>query len=198
MLVLLFPSVMQVKNESYDMNHADIQCPSCGNAIIDEGVDTIQCPRCEVTFHRNDAPLAARRLDSPGLALIVTACLGFFGSCCLGLLGIAEPPEALPAQAPAGVSDGVWESYRNGSRTGRGLAPCCAFFSFVFIYPFVLIAGIQMRYRASYSLCILGSLLAMFPCSVTFLIGLPVGIWALSTLIDRDVREAFNGPTQMG
>ena len=169
----------------------NVRCPDCGEVIIDEGVETVVCPNCDTTFTRGTAPSAASRLNGPGLALIVTACLGIFGNCVFGLAAIAIPREPIPVQAPEGVDDATWRSYRNGALMAPGLSLCMATFPVLFVYPVVLIAGVRMRAKRSYFFCVVGALCAMLPCSLAFLVGLPCGIWALAILFNRDVREVF-------
>lgn len=55
----------------------------------------------------------------------------------------------------------------------------------------------RMKAMKSYGFAITSSILAMIPCftSCCCLIGLPVGIWALIVLLDKDVKAAFDAPT---
>ena len=173
-------------------NVGRLQCPFCGHSIIDEGAKTVVCPSCNSTFDRGAAPSAAIRLSGPGLALIVTACLGLFGNCALGLAGLAIPREPILEQAPEGMDDATWQSYRNGRLIAPGVNVCLATLPVIFVYPVVLIAGMQMRARRGYFICVAGSLLAMLPCGLAFLVGLPSGIWAIATLMNADVRAVFH------
>jgi hypothetical protein len=74
------------------------------------------------------------------------------------------------------------------------------FLAGVWIVPFVLgsilsltmiVGGWRMRQLKSYCLAIAATVLALFPCSLGWLIGLPMGIWALMMLNDQKVRQAF-------
>ena len=56
-----------------------------------------------------------------------------------------------------------------------------------------IFAGWQMRQLKSWSICMAGSILAMLPCSLCCILGLPMGIWALIVLVDTDVKQAFYG-----
>jgi predicted Ser/Thr protein kinase len=57
---------------------------------------------------------------------------------------------------------------------------------------FLMIAGgWQMLRLESYGLAMIAAIVAMIPCGLGWLLGLPMGIWALSILSRRDVREAF-------
>jgi hypothetical protein len=61
---------------------------------------------------------------------------------------------------------------------------------------FVFLCARRMENLRSYQMVVLGCVLAMLPCySPVFLIGLPVGIWALVVLFRPEVRAAFSrGP----
>ena len=57
----------------------------------------------------------------------------------------------------------------------------------------ILAGGFQMLRLQSYRLAIIAAIVALLPCSPAWLLGLPLGIWALVILARRDVRAAF-GP----
>ncbi|MAT38105.1 MAG: hypothetical protein CL946_00725 [Ectothiorhodospiraceae bacterium] len=171
----------------------ELQCPVCGNAIIDEGVDTIVCPRCDTRFDRHAAPSESRRLDGPGIALIITACLGIFGNCLLGMSTLVVPRTAATVQAAGEGAPAAAEADRETRRGAPGVELLAVGIPVFFIYPAVLYAGIQMRQRRNYSVCVAGSVLAMLPCGLACFVGLPCGIWALGTLFDPGVRAAFPG-----
>jgi hypothetical protein len=54
----------------------------------------------------------------------------------------------------------------------------------------IMLAGFQMRAMRSHGACVVGCLLAMIATPGN-IIGLPIGIWALATLMRPDVRSAF-------
>ena len=54
----------------------------------------------------------------------------------------------------------------------------------------VIFAALKMKRLQAYGLAIAASILAII-VSPSNLIGLPIGIWALVVLSQRDVREAF-------
>jgi predicted Ser/Thr protein kinase len=56
----------------------------------------------------------------------------------------------------------------------------------------LIIGGWRMRQLKSYGLAMVASILALLPCGIAWLIGLPMGIWALVLLRDPSVREAFD------
>jgi hypothetical protein len=56
----------------------------------------------------------------------------------------------------------------------------------------VILAGaLQMKGLRAYPLAMTASIVAMVPCNVCCLLGLPFGIWALVMLCNPDVKRAF-------
>lgn len=54
-------------------------------------------------------------------------------------------------------------------------------------------ASLQMMKLKSHTLCVVGAIIAMIPCfSPCCVLGLPGAIWALITLLDKDVKAAFS------
>ena len=55
-----------------------------------------------------------------------------------------------------------------------------------------LVGALKMKSLQSFGLAMTSSILAMVPCtSGCCLIGLPMGIWAIVVLNDKDVKSAF-------
>jgi hypothetical protein len=55
----------------------------------------------------------------------------------------------------------------------------------------MLLGAMQMMQRRSYWLANLAAALALLPCSLVCIGGLPIGIWALMVLQDPRVRATF-------
>jgi hypothetical protein len=55
----------------------------------------------------------------------------------------------------------------------------------------VFAGGHRLEHLENYPLAMTGSIVALLPCNVCCLLGLPFGIWALIVLNDPDVRNAF-------
>src|ERR1035437_2231164 len=55
----------------------------------------------------------------------------------------------------------------------------------------VLLGGLSMKKMRRYGLAMTGAICAMLPCSCCFLVGLPIGIWALVVLLRPEVKAAF-------
>ena len=57
---------------------------------------------------------------------------------------------------------------------------------------FVIFGAVQMKSMQSYSMAMTATILTLIPCnSMCCLVQLPLGIWALVTLLDNDVKDAF-------
>ena len=53
-------------------------------------------------------------------------------------------------------------------------------------------AGLKMKDLQSYGLCVAGAVLALLPCNCCCCwVGLPIGGWALATLMNAEVKAAF-------
>ena len=55
----------------------------------------------------------------------------------------------------------------------------------------IIVGGWQMLRLEYYGLTLIAAIMALIPCTFGWLLGLPMGIWALTVLSRRDVREAF-------
>jgi hypothetical protein len=55
----------------------------------------------------------------------------------------------------------------------------------------LIVGGWRMRQAKSYGLSMVAAILALLPCSFGWIVGLPMGIWALIVLLDPEVRAGF-------
>jgi hypothetical protein len=55
----------------------------------------------------------------------------------------------------------------------------------------ILYGGMEMNKLRSFGLAMTASIVAMIPCSVCCLLGLPFGIWAVVVINKPEVRAAF-------
>lgn len=55
----------------------------------------------------------------------------------------------------------------------------------------ILIAGWRMRRLQSYGLALTASILSTLPCTLVWIVAMPIGFWSLIVLARLDVREAF-------
>jgi hypothetical protein len=56
----------------------------------------------------------------------------------------------------------------------------------------VLFGAIKMKQLENYGLAMTASIIAMLPCSLCCLAGLPIGIWSLVILSKPEVKAAFH------
>lgn len=56
---------------------------------------------------------------------------------------------------------------------------------------FAVWAGLQMKSLKGWQMCMAASIVLMIPCFTCYLIGIPVGIWALVILMKPEVKAAF-------
>ncbi|MDX1997264.1 MAG: hypothetical protein SF066_06060 [Thermoanaerobaculia bacterium] len=59
------------------------------------------------------------------------------------------------------------------------------------VCAFVIWSGLQMKSLKGWQMCMAGSIAAMIPCFGCYLIGIPMGIWALVVLLKPEVKAAF-------
>jgi hypothetical protein len=60
----------------------------------------------------------------------------------------------------------------------------------------LILGALAMLRRSSYRLAQMGAIVALLPCSIVWLLGLPMGIWALLVLHKPGVEQAFAGKSQ--
>ncbi len=61
----------------------------------------------------------------------------------------------------------------------------------LFIHGFVVFGGLKMKNLQGYTMAMVGAALACLPCFPCCCINIPIGIWALITLMSADVKAAF-------
>ncbi len=136
------------------------------------------------------------KVTAPAIALLVVAILSvllfivsLFGNAFNeALLEWAEKSDMPPEQL---------EQFRSMSMQGAGGALSFFFMGLHIVGTVVIALGaLRMKNLQSYGLAVTASILAMIPCTsgCCCIIGLPVGIWALIVLMDKDVRAAFGAP----
>ncbi|HEY1189062.1 MAG TPA: hypothetical protein VGE74_15515 [Gemmata sp.] len=134
---------------------------------------------------------AKNRVATLGVVLIVTAVLcglSNFG----GLVALrALTKEKAPAPPPKNMSPKEKDQFENG----RSAAPLFDFLcvgAVSLVYLPVLLSGIALHSGSGRTLGLTAAVCAMLPCSPGFLIGLPVGIWALVVLSNEDVKQVLD------
>ncbi len=72
---------------------------------------------------------------------------------------------------------------------------CLVPFTFVVV---MIVGAVRMKRLETYGLAMTAAILAIVPVHPGFVLGLPIGIWALVILLRRDTREAFRLREQLG
>jgi hypothetical protein len=62
----------------------------------------------------------------------------------------------------------------------------------------IIIGGLRMKSLQSYTLCIIGSIMAIVPCSGCCIVSFPFGLWALIALMNADVKAGFTAAANGG
>lgn len=130
------------------------------------------------------------KVQGPAIALIAFGTLNIF----LQLFGICFSVANL-----AGLLDQVmYELASNGVSIPGGMSGFGGLFFGVIgiVFSAVIIAGgVKLRSVQSYGLCMAGAVLCMLPCGsgscCCCIIGLIPGIWTIVTLMNDDVKAAF-------
>lgn len=138
------------------------------------------------------------RIVAPAVGLLVVAILSvFFTMLSLygnvfnrWLLGMAEGSN-LPPDKLNPIREGI-------ARGDFGAIPYVFAVINVTMALLILLGAVRMVKQQSYGLALTASILAMVPCVGTsaccFVIGLPIGLWALIVLMDTDVKASFGAP----
>lgn len=130
------------------------------------------------------------KVNAPGLGLLVVGILSVLGN----IAGLAwQLITAIPAVISA-VQSGVGMDYWIAFATGQGWSLVMSLIGF-FVAFVVIFAGLRLRSARSAGIVYAGSIMAALPCCLGFpccCIGLPVGIWAIVTMQDEQVKSAFS------
>jgi serine/threonine protein kinase len=130
-----------------------------------ERVSTLQAPPSRGT----DGQSVLRQMRGPAAGLIATGIANWIGAP-LAVLILSQMPSqdvALPQPALPWIGAAVF-----------------------IVAGLIMLAGLKMMRLQAFPLAVLGSVLAMLVTPGN-LIGLPIGIWSLVVLSQREVREAF-------
>jgi hypothetical protein len=125
----------------------------------------------------------------PAIALLVTGCLyalGGLGFCGLGAYGFTATPPL-----PSGPNAEMMAEYRSAYQRSAAMYSSSGLFALV-VSALIIFGAWQMRNLKSYGLALTSSILAMIPCHLCCMVGLPIGIWALIVLLKTEVKSAFS------
>ena len=125
-----------------------------------------------------------RKLRAPAIALICLGALNVLSAIVLLLGRIAN----LIRGNERVIAN---EAERLGYQTSMIYFPLVSLLS-IAAAPIMIVGGIKMLNARGYSLAMLAAILAIVPVtSVCCIPGIPIGIWALIVLLNRDVKAAF-------
>lgn len=124
------------------------------------------------------------RLRSPAIGLIIVAALNILSALVLilgRLVSLVKGPDRV-------ITD---EDRRLGYMFAGIFFPLVSLISLA-ASPIIMFGGVQMLRARRYSIALLAAILALIPLSsVCCITGIPIGIWALIVLRDREVRAGF-------
>ena len=139
-----------------------------------------------------------RRVKGPATGLIVLAGLSIawelfnlLGTALGFMAGIMEKVvEMMPPETPPEVRQAL---LGNAGNAGSLILTYVFGVIALGVYAFVLYGALQMLKLRSWVLAVAASIVAMVPCigSCCCFVGLPLGIWSLVVLMNRDVKAAF-------
>ncbi len=129
------------------------------------------------------------KVKGPAFALIVLGVLGILGA----IWGFISPtdPEVIRNALEQGNMDAEQVDMTIGfvSKFAVGINIVQLAMAGLLVF-----AGSQMLKLKSWGLAVTASIVAMIPCWCCCILGVPVGIWALIVLLDKDVKAAFQTP----
>lgn len=128
-----------------------------------------------------DAALAAVKGPAIGLMLVASLAMVLVViSLVINLTGVALFPMPTSGQSP------------QFSKFAQGAGGVVGAILGIAIYATVLFGAFKMKNLESHGLAMTASILALLPCSLCCLFGLPFGIWALVVLSKPEVKSQFN------
>ena len=131
-----------------------------------------------------------QKLRAPAIALIVAGSLN-------GMIGLLSLLSGLLRLSGMGGREmlPVDEAERLGYMISTVVAYGVSLISLV-LAPVIIYGATKMMQAKKYKVARLAAILAILPfTSCCFLVGLPMGIWALAILAQTDVKAAFNYPS---
>jgi predicted Zn finger-like uncharacterized protein len=132
--------------------------------------------------YREDA-LAA--VSAPAICLIVFASLSVAVNLAhIAIRVLGSQVAAAPPPGPQG------QQFAQGILIGTILGNVANGIG-IFLQVLVILGAIRMKQLKSYGLAMTASIVAMLPCGVCCLLGLPFGIWSLVVINRPDVKECF-------
>ena len=129
---------------------------------------------------------AAQQVQGPAMGLLITGVIGLL----LGALGLLMNVLGTGMSAMEGLGGGgATDQYMQYMSGGLGIVSAIIGLA---ISGFIVWASLQMKQLRNWNMSVAASIVAMIPCiGPCCVIGIPIGIWSLMTLMKPEVKSAF-------
>ena len=173
---------------SRDLPATERTCPSCGQKVAytaghtDVATDEIIVAELAgaAAEKRGRRARGAIQSRSIGAILVILALLGIANS----LLAMLNPPPQIAAPNPD-------PNIARAAQEGQTVARAAGTPVVLVLYLLMLAGAAAMITWQHWGLALAAAIIAMLPCSPGFLIGVPVGVWALVFLNLPSTKEGF-------
>jgi phage FluMu protein Com len=177
------------------------QCPECGTiSTVPAPAGPTAAPTPSMTTLESSSPfasqpaaenldlLAAQKISGPAIALIITGLLSILAH--LGLAGFYAVVIYMALNGQVPVNQGFPQQDPAQVALGGGVIVAGAIIR-ALLDIVVLIGAVKMKNLRSYPFAMAAAIIAVIPCSLCCVLGLPFGIWAIMVLSDGSVKSAF-------
>jgi hypothetical protein len=131
---------------------------------------------------------ALQKLAGPAIGLMVTGTLSL-------LYGLYALVQHLMGSGQAALDQLMKDENTQAFQSFVKLGQAAGIFWIIGILvagAFLIWGGLQMKQGRSWTISLVSSIVAMIPCvSCCFIVGIPIGIWALVILMKPDVKASF-------
>ena len=178
---------------------AIVVCPECSERVSNLAVS---CPKCGYSIGQHGTVEARQLINKPAKALLTTGICGLgltlMGFFIWGFLYIGAAVTFAKYNLPSPTASNAekqqfpWEDYwKARDQANRALLLMISHLVLATAFGVSGAAGWSMLRLRRYRLCLAGSIVVM-PATLCLLIGIPIGIWSLTTLRKPEVRSAFS------
>jgi hypothetical protein len=130
---------------------------------------------------------AAQQVQGPAMGLMITGVIGII----FGLLGLVMNLAGVGMSGMQSMGGGATDQYMNMMSGGLGIVSAVIGLG---ISGFIIWASMQMKQLRNWNMSVAASIVAMIPCiGPCCIIGIPIGIWSVMTLMKPEVKSAFVG-----
>ena len=131
---------------------------------------------------------AAQQVQGPAMGLLITGIIGIV----LGAIGLLMNVLGVGMSGMESLGGGgATDQYMQYMSGGLGIVSAIIGLG---ISGFIIWASMQMKQLRNWNMSVAASIVAMIPCiGPCCLIGIPIGIWSLMTLMKPEVKSSFHG-----